>query len=252
MTASTSKARIAKIYSIHENPERISPARKHLVPPCCHGLNGFNFLERFGKSHPEYFALLDNGQRHNNPAMPHPGQLCLTSGITEEIYQDIKAYLQGRPASERGAVAFGKSAWAFTTFRKPYVDVMPQDSFYPCKCDKCQAAFTSETYYASKLVWGNVIDWAERLKQDGVEGQLNMMAYHPYRGIPQRAIPDNVNVMVAETGPGAKPTPNNWRERMPRSRPGSRSWGARSGSGIMPTSSATAPCPGFLPRHRGR
>jgi hypothetical protein len=175
--------------------------------PCCHGLNGFNFLERFGKSHPEYFALLDNGQRHNNPAMPHPGQLCLTSGITEEIYQDIKAYLQGRPASERGAVAFGKSAWAFTTFRKPYVDVMPQDSFYPCKCDKCQAAFTSETYYASKLVWGNVIDWAERLKQDGVEGQLNMMAYHPYRGIPQRAIPDNVNVMVAETGPWSQANP---------------------------------------------
>ena len=114
-----------------------------MLIPCCHGLNGFSFLDRFGKSHPEYFALLDNGQRHNNPAMSHPGQLCLSSGITEEIYQDIKAYLQGRPASERGALMNGKSAWSFTTFRKPYVDVMPQDSFYACKCDKCQAAFTS-------------------------------------------------------------------------------------------------------------
>ncbi|NLF93567.1 MAG: DUF4838 domain-containing protein [Oligosphaeraceae bacterium] len=34
-----------------------------------------------------------------------------------------------------------------------------------------------------------------------------MMAYYPYRAVPQRAIPDNVNVMVAEGGPWSQVNP---------------------------------------------
>jgi hypothetical protein len=55
---------------------------------CCHGLNGFRYVERFGKTHPEYFALDKNGKRMIEGNGWSRGHLCLTSGIREEIYRD--------------------------------------------------------------------------------------------------------------------------------------------------------------------
>ena len=85
-------------------------------------LNHFNFLERFGKTHPEYFALMENGKRFTDPKLQHTGQLCFESGIREEIYQDIKAYLTGKPASSRGM-----KKWDVNAFSPGYVTVCPQD-----------------------------------------------------------------------------------------------------------------------------
>ena len=169
--------------------------------PCCHGIQGFGIMHRFSKSNPEYFALLSNGKRANDPNLSFPGQLCWTSPVKEEIYKDLEAYFKGRPAAERGVWWNKRHTWAFPYFRNPYVDVMPQDSFHRCYCKNCEAAYNKGVYYATELVWGNVIDWANRLKKAGLKGELNMMAYPPYRGIPSKEIPDNVNVMVAETGP---------------------------------------------------
>ncbi|MBO5722749.1 MAG: hypothetical protein J6S19_06505, partial [Lentisphaeria bacterium] len=39
------------------------------MEPNCHGLARYCYVERFGKEHPEFFALKDNGQRH--VAGPH-------------------------------------------------------------------------------------------------------------------------------------------------------------------------------------
>ncbi len=169
--------------------------------PCCHGINGFGLVHRFGKSNPEYFVKMSNGTRLNDPDVRFAGQLCWTSPVKEEIYKDLVSYFTGRPPQERGVWWNKRHTWAFPVFRNPYVDVMPQDSFHRCYCKNCEAAYNPGKYYATELVWGNVIDWANRLKKAGIKGQLNMMAYPPYRGIPKRAIPDNVNVMVAETGP---------------------------------------------------
>ena len=169
--------------------------------PCCHGVQGFGFVHRFGKSHPEYFALTSNNRRYNDPNLQFPGQICWTSNIREELYQDLKSYFTGRPPEERGMWWNNRHTWAFPFFRKPYVDIMPQDSFLRCHCKNCEAAYNEGKYYATELVWGNVVTWANRLTKEGIEGQLNMMAYPPYRGIPKVEIPRNVNVMVAETGP---------------------------------------------------
>jgi len=171
--------------------------------PCCHGIQGFGFVHRFGKSHPEYFALMSNGKRYNDPDLQFPGQLCWTSGIREEIYQDLKSYFSGKPASERGVYWNKKVCWAFPYFRKPYVDIMPQDSFYRCSCQKCEAAYDRDKgrHYATTLIWDHVTAMGRRLKKEGIPGQLNMMAYPPYRAIPKVEIPDNINVMVAEGGP---------------------------------------------------
>ena len=72
--------------------------------PCCHGIQGFGMLHRFGESNPEYFALASNGRRLNDPNVRFPGQLCWSSNVREEIYKDVEAYLKGRPAKERGVV----------------------------------------------------------------------------------------------------------------------------------------------------
>ena len=173
--------------------------------PCCHGMNGNQLLRRFSKSNPEYFALTSNNIRRNDPDIHFAGHICFSSGVLEEIYQDMKAYLTGKDASTRNIVnKAGKPQWTISTFHKPYVDVMPQDSFFPCQCAKCKAKYEMEKGregMASKMVWGTVNAWAKRLKAEGIPGKLSMMAYWPYRSIPEEKLEDNIVVMLAQRGP---------------------------------------------------
>ena len=165
--------------------------------PCCHGLNHFRYIQRFGKTHPEYFALQSNGKRSNDLSVRHPGQLCYTSGIVEEIYQDVRSYLKGEKADVRKIPAAGKNggyAWGVNTSRGIYVDIMPQDAFSGCRCEKCQAAYRKdEPHYAAELIWGNTVSIANRLKKEGSPGIITMMAYTPYRRVPAMDIPSKGN-----------------------------------------------------------
>ena len=189
--------------------------------PCCHGQNKFKYMDRFAKSHPEYFALLEDGRRHNSPKITypgHPGQLCHTSAVWEEIYQDVKSYLSGEDASIRripvdatlpgadGKVAYG---WGVNCQRREIVDVMAQDGMIKCACERCKAEWAKapEVGWASDLMWGNVARLANRLKAEGVKGRVSMMAYSKYRRVPDFPIPDNVEVMVAERGPWTENDP---------------------------------------------
>ena len=182
--------------------------------PCCHGSIWFRYLERFGKTHPEYFALLTNGTRSTDPAQPHPGQLCWTSGIIEEMYQDAKSYLSGEDASVRGIKGFGgKFRWGGNCVGRKYVDIMPQDSFAGCLCERCKARYRhikGDRNYATELIWGVVSNLAARLTAEGVDGTLTMMAYSPYGRIPDFSLPPNVEVMVARAGPWAIRDTRRW------------------------------------------
>lgn len=167
-----------------------------------HGLAFLELIERFGKSHPEYFALRDDGRRYNDPGMPFPGQLCFSSGVCEEIYQDIKAYFSGKPASFRGM-----KRWHYNAAASGFFCVMPQDSMYWCRCEKCRKIaspdniFTPEGRKAiSEHMFRFTADMANRLKKEGLEGKLNQMVYLPYDMIPDCTIPDNVYLQLAVNG----------------------------------------------------
>ena len=197
-------------FDAKRSPKSINALRLRLGTvnyPCCHGLNDFRYLERFGKTKPEYFALLSNGMRSNNPKLSHPGQLCLTSGIYEEVYRDVRAYLKGEKSSSRGL-----RAWGHNCVDGRLVDIMCQDGMVPCECANCKAEYARcrEIYggdpdygnnWATELVWSNTCAIARRLTAEGIEGHVTQMAYSPYRHVPRMEIPENVDVMVAEHGP---------------------------------------------------
>ena len=176
--------------------------------PNAHGLSRLGYLTRFGKTHPEYFAMMKNGKRHNDPAIPHPGQLCLNSGVREQIFQDAKAYLTGVSAKEAGIQTerFGY-VWDQSAAQPGFFNIMPQDAFYPCRCEKC-LPHTSQGQKAISLhVWEMVNETAKRLKDEGVPGHLTMMAYAQYRAFPPEHLEDNVLVMTAVRGPWADAYP---------------------------------------------
>lgn len=170
--------------------------------PNCHGLARLGYLRRFGKTNPEYFAMMPDGRRHNNPSLPHPGQLCYSSELREQIFKDAKAFLTGKSAKEAGILTerFGY-CWDPTGFQPGYFNIMPQDSFFPCHCSKCAPHLLKGSQASSDFIWNFVREVALKLKQEKTPGYVTMMAYTPYRDIPNVEIPDNVLVMVAEHGP---------------------------------------------------
>ena len=170
--------------------------------PCCHGLSRLGYLHRFGQSHPEYFALMSNGKRHNNPSLPHPGSLCYSSGIREEVFQDVKSYLKGEPPSKRGVrYRDGRVAWDPSGFQPGYADIMPQDSYYRCHCKKCESKFGTGRSYATEFMWTFAAEIAKRLQDEKIPGFVTMMAYVPYVDVPKVELPSNLLVMVAKHGP---------------------------------------------------
>jgi hypothetical protein len=169
--------------------------------PCCHGQRLFKYVPRFSKDHPDWFCLRKDGSRYlyDSGKVPHyaNGKLCYSSPIREEIYQDAKAYLTGKSASSRGL-----ESWGGNCVGGRYVDLMPEDSLMECHCRKCQAAYNKdEEMFATDQMWGMIAEFGNRLIAEGVKGDITMMAYHPYRRVPDVKLPPNVQVMVAERGP---------------------------------------------------
>ena len=147
--------------------------------PCCHGQNGFQYVERFRDTHPEYLRLKEDGTRatelefNGNKHAWNIRDLCHTSKVWDEMYEDVKAYLTGQPAASRGIPLRGdmtRFGWNGNCVGGRYVDIMPQDGFQRCACANCRAAYTDEPNYATDLVWGQTARLARRLKSAGVKG----------------------------------------------------------------------------------
>lgn len=173
--------------------------------PCCHGLARRALADRFGEEHPEWFALLPNGARDTDMALPgHRGHLCyLSPGLRDQIYRESEAYLLGKPAesvdmrTRRGHVAFDHNA-----FRPGYVDLGPQDGLGEsqwCQMPECKAYWDEGRQ--GELIWGLVADIGNRLKANGIPGYVTNFAYGIVRDVPEVELPDNVLVQVCISGP---------------------------------------------------
>ncbi len=159
-----------------------------------HGLRRLNYQERFGKSHPEYFVLQKIGRRTDK------SHFCLSSGLREEIYQDVKALLaqdvSKRPGLEKSV------QWIFRKDFFPFIDLMPEDGMIACECDKCQKAYTQNPNYASDLMWNFWFEVSRRLKEEKIEGFIDVPSYFPYHRIPDSKLPDNMLFHISlPTGP---------------------------------------------------
>ena len=170
--------------------------------PNCHGLGRMGYIERFGEKHPEYFALRPNGTRSNSLSERHGGQLCFSSGVVDEIYQDAKAYLTGVSAKDRGVYIerYKKCVWDWNGAFNGYFNVMPQDGMLKCQCDKCKAAREKDPDWDSEFVWQMTADFARRLKAEGVKGEVTQMAYAYLSKVPKCDIPPYVPVQLAIQG----------------------------------------------------
>ena len=168
--------------------------------PCCHGIRKLKLRERFGRMHPEFFPIPGKNEH-----------LCWTNPeLRKIIYQDVKKRLQA-----------GETV----------VDIMPDDGFRPCPCARCQAAYEKEkgsNGYASSLIWGFAAEVGNRLKAEGVNGSITMMAYSPYRSLPDFEIPSNVKVMVAEYGPWSLTQPGYARQQYDEI----RAWQSKTGGKV--------------------
>ena len=183
--------------------------------PNCHGLGRMAYIERFAKSHPEYFALRPNGTRSCTLSEHMGGQLCFSSGIQEEIYQDAKAWLTGKSAKSRNMrnARYNAYVWDLNAVQPGYFNIMPQDGMTPCQCDACRK-IAGEKNGASNQVWKLTCDVANRLKKEGIPGYLTQMAYGNHAAIPPFDIPDNVLVMVAVYGPWSGARPDGWKSQL--------------------------------------
>ena len=178
--------------------------------PFGHGQNGFRLVERFKDSHPEYFRVSKEGERDFDLKVTkdHPfyktRQLCHTSDVWDELYRDIRCYFRGEPSSLRGFTLPGGSWGRESPFHGRYVNVMPQDAFHRCYCENCLKTFDyADPNFASEVIWSNTVSIASRLEAEGFDAVIDQMAYKPYGMPPKVAIPRNVEVMLAETGPWA-------------------------------------------------
>ena len=182
-----------------------------------HGLDYLALLERFAKTHPEYFALNHRGTRElgRGTNSARYGHVCFSSeGLKRELVLDGKAILTGKDGSTRGAFHKGKPAWPCANQRYGFFNVMPNDSAYYCQCGKCKPHFAELSWKkhssqaASDLTWTFMTDIARRLKEEKVPGYVLTMAYAHYSPVPNVDIPDNLLVMLAQQGPWADLTPN--------------------------------------------
>lgn len=172
--------------------------------PNCHSLERSGYLERFGKTHPEYFALTAQGKRLvDKRESVLAGNLCfLNPGFRETLYQDAKAFLTGVSAKERGVYLerFDKCVWDQSAFQEGFFNIMPKDWFSPCHCELCHERH-QQPDKGGNIVWELGVEVARRLQKENIPGYITMMSYGHYTAPPPIEFPDNLLVMVAVSGP---------------------------------------------------
>ena len=185
--------------------------------PLIHSTAQLDMTRRFGKSNPEYFALMPSGKRYNTPELVCTEHFCYSSKFSEEIKKDAAVFFEGKDPKTRDIrINGGRHGWHWTlagNFRTGKIfGVMPNDYIYWCCCKECakiapgERAYTKDPAAAKAIgnkIWAYAADMAKTAKK--YNGGVAMMAYSPYNNVPDIELPDNLIVQLAVTGGTANP-----------------------------------------------
>ena len=165
--------------------------------------------QRFGETHPHFFALLPNGERDlkGTSKRRHTGHLCYSQeGVFEETMRDIEAYFGGKTAQSRGipeqyARSYAQNrGWAPNACYGNTISLLPHDGFRGCRCEACLAKTRKgRAYWAthSDLVWPFVARVARETQRGFPDKILICLAYSSYSEVPANVdLPNNVVVGV--------------------------------------------------------
>jgi hypothetical protein len=183
--------------------------------PLNHYPSATRWGERFGRTHPEYFALLPDGSRSNGRSYDD-GHLCYTEpGVVRETVADIRAFAAGREAESRGISRIHpitkrpqyeqNRGWPDHVAYGGYFSLLPHDGFRPCTCPRCAPLISTAGIKGqehSRLVW----DYVARCATEVPDAQVTCLAYgtyaHPYDSM--QPLPPNVVLgFCAFSHPGA-------------------------------------------------
>lgn len=163
---------------------------------------------RFGKSHPEYFALHANGKRDlkGQVVTPFYGHLCYSSqGVLDETIKDADAFFSGKPIQSRIPFISEKenkynNGWRPEASFENCFSLNPHDHFPEsiCNCAACKAKSIEDNsnwgVKHSRLVWDFVTQVANAVKDKHPGKYLTCLAYSTYAEVPagMTSLPDNV------------------------------------------------------------
>jgi len=142
-----------------------------------------DYVKRFGKSHPEWFA--DSTAQFGN-------QLCYSNPeVLKQVVADARNFYDGKYS---GTWHIGK-----------YFSVMPSDTRTWCKCKKCAPQYDKTRKngfyngYVSKYVWTFVCKVAREIAKTHPKGIIGCAAYSDYTESPKGIVlPDNVSVTICK------------------------------------------------------
>ncbi len=161
----------------------------------CHSSHYLEFDERFAAEHPEWFALLPNGERGIDT--PRGSYLCYSHpGVIQAFTDDARAYLTDQPPESRGLTTWNKCGYGDEFM------VDPHDSYPYCKCEDCQRVYEANPDQAfSDVIFPTVAKVAEGVA-DIEGGFISTLAYGPKRQPPTTVtLPENVRVRLCVNGP---------------------------------------------------
>jgi len=186
-----------------------------------HAMTFMQLQERFGKTHPEYFQATRQKDGTLTRATNRPFRLvapCFSSAVTNEIYEDVKAFYTGKSAESRGYKPTEKgtgfdyesvNGWSACLTDGRTFSVGPDDGSGPdCQCGVCEKRYRRELAVdaiGSDFIWSWTAAIGERLVREGVKGYLQQYAYSFYRQIPEGVkMPTNVIAVVCCNGPWSR------------------------------------------------
>jgi tetratricopeptide (TPR) repeat protein len=171
--------------------------------PLNHYPTSTRWVERFGREHPEYFALYPSGKR-SNVDRQEDGHLCYSEpGVVRETVADIQAFLAGKPSETRGISRIhpitkrptneDNRGWPEHIAYGGYFSLLPHDGFRACQCERCKALTVDvKGGENSRQVWPYVARCATQVP----EAKVTCLAYgsysRPYSGMER--LPPNVVV----------------------------------------------------------